>query len=80
MADQTKLPTLEELRRGVQDKERELSEMDLMPAPSACRARVLADYHAERSRLIRKLRLLQAQVRDAEEAGGASPAAEVSRF
>jgi hypothetical protein len=41
--DQTKLPTLEELRRGVQDKERELSEMDLMPAPSACRARVLAD-------------------------------------
>ena len=57
MSDQNKLLTLEELRRAVRDKESELSELDLM----------LADYHTERSRLIRELRRLRAQLRDAVE-------------
>lgn len=56
MAGQTRNPTLEEIRRSVQEKERELSELDLM----------LADYKAEHSRLIRELRTLQAQLRDAD--------------
>ncbi len=58
MADQTRTSTLEELRRAVRDKERELSELDL----------ILADYHTEHSRLIRGLRKLRAQLRDVEEA------------
>ena len=58
MADQTRTSTIEELHRAVRDKERELSELDLM----------LADYHAEHSRLIRELRRLRAQLCDAEEA------------
>lgn len=58
MADQTRPSTLEEIRRVVQFKEHELSALDLM----------LADYHAERSRLIRELRQLCAQLRDTEEA------------
>jgi len=64
MADQTKASTLEELYRAIQIKERELSELDL----------ILDDYQTERSRLIRELRKLQAQLRDAEEAD--SPATE----
>jgi len=48
---------LDELRREVAEKSRQLSELDVM----------LADYHAERARLIRDLRRLQAQLRDAEE-------------
>jgi uncharacterized coiled-coil protein SlyX len=66
VADQTKTSTLEELHRAVQDKERELTELDLM----------LADYHTERSRLIRELRRLRAQLRDAEETASASSAPE----
>jgi len=58
MADQTRTSTVEELRRAIRDMERELSDLDLM----------LADYHTEHSRLIRDLRRLQAQLRDAEEA------------
>jgi ribosomal protein L29 len=58
VADQTRTSTIEELRRAVQDKERELSELDLM----------LADYHTEHFALIRELRRLQAQLRDAEDA------------
>ena len=58
MGDQTRPSTLEELYRAFQDKEHELSGLDLM----------LADYHAERSSLIRELRWLQAQISDAEEA------------
>jgi len=58
MADRIRTSTLEELRRVVRDKESELSELDL----------ILADYHAERSRLIRELRRLRAQLCDAEEA------------
>jgi uncharacterized coiled-coil protein SlyX len=58
MADQTRASILEELHRAIQDKERDLSELDLM----------LADYQRERSRLIRELRNLCAQLRDVEEA------------
>jgi len=58
MADRIRTSTLEELRRAVRDKERELSALDLM----------LGDYLAERSRLIRELRRLCAKLRDAEEA------------
>jgi hypothetical protein len=58
MAGQTSTSALEELHRTVRDKERELSELDLM----------LADYHHERSRLIRELRQLLAQLHDSEEA------------
>lgn len=57
MSNQTRASTLEELHRVIQDKERELSELDLM----------LADYQTERSRLIRELRRLRAQLRDEEE-------------
>ena len=63
MADQTRTSTIKGLRRAVQDKERELSELDL----------ILADYHAEHSRLIRELRQLRAQLRDAEEAVSSVP-------
>jgi len=55
--DQNKLITAKDLRRAVRDKESELSELDLM----------LADYHAERSRLIRELRRMRAQLRDADD-------------
>ena len=58
MFDQSRPSTLEEIRRAVRSKESELSELDLM----------LADYHTERYRLIRELRRLQAQLRDADEA------------
>ncbi len=57
MLDQNKLITAKDLRRAVRDKESELSELDLM----------LADYHAERSRLIRELRRMRAQLRDADD-------------
>jgi len=57
MANQTRALTLEELHRAIQDKERELSALDLM----------LADYQTERSRLIRELRRLRAQLNDKEE-------------
>jgi len=63
VADQNRPSLLEELRRKVRNKERELSELDLM----------LADYHAERSCLIRELRWLHAQLRDAEEAISPAP-------
>ena len=63
MANLTRTSTLEELRHAVRDKERELSELDLM----------LADYHSERSRFIRELRRLLAQLRDAEEAASSVP-------
>jgi uncharacterized coiled-coil protein SlyX len=58
VAGQTRTSTIEEIRRAVRNKERELSELDLM----------LADYHAEHSRLISELRQLWARLRDAEEA------------
>jgi uncharacterized coiled-coil protein SlyX len=57
VAGQTRTSTIEELRRAVQDKERELSELDL----------ILADYHTEHSRLILELRRLLAKLRDEEE-------------
>jgi hypothetical protein len=63
MANLTRTSTLEALRHAVQDKERELSELDL----------ILADYHAEHARLIRELRRLRAQLRDAEEATSLVP-------
>lgn len=63
MADQRSSLTLEELRLLVRKKERELSELDLM----------LADYHAERSGLIRELRKLRARLRDAEEVASSEP-------
>lgn len=63
MAGQTRTSKLEELRHAIRDKERELSELDL----------ILADYQTERSRLIRELRRLWAQFRDAEEAAKSAP-------
>lgn len=63
MADQTWTSTLEALRRAIRDKERELSELDL----------ILADYHAEHARLIQELRRLRAQLRNCEEAAPSSP-------
>lgn len=57
---------LDELRRVVAEKSRELSELDLM----------LADYHAERARLIRSLRRLKARLRNAEEQLRLSPVPE----
>ena len=63
MADQSSSSTLEELRRLVRDKERELAELDLM----------LADYHAERSGLIRELRKLRARLGNAEEVASFEP-------
>ena len=51
------LSALDELRRELAEKSRQLSELDLM----------LADYHAERARLIRGLRRLKARLRNAEE-------------
>jgi uncharacterized coiled-coil protein SlyX len=58
VANQTRPARLAALRRAVQEKESELSDLDLM----------LADYHAEHSRLIGELRRLRARLRDAEEA------------
>ena len=58
MADQTTTSTPEEIHRAIQDIERKLSRMDVM----------LADCYAERSRLIRELRRLCAQLRDAKDA------------
>jgi phage shock protein A len=58
MDNQTITSTPEELHRAVQDIERELSRLD----------RMLADCYADRSRLIRKLRQLCAQIRDAKDA------------
>lgn len=66
MANQTRPSGLEELLRAVRVKERELSELDLM----------LADYHAERLQLIRELRRLLAQLRDAGEVTPSIPSEE----
>jgi hypothetical protein len=63
VAEPVQSPTLEALGRAVREKERELSELDL----------ILADYHAERCRLIDELRRLRAQQRDAEEPTSPSP-------
>ena len=57
MADPLKLSALEELHCELAEKSRQLSELDVM----------LADYQAERARLIRDLRRLQTRLRDAEE-------------
>ena len=63
MTEQRSSLTLEELRLLIRKKERELTELDLM----------LADYHAERSGLIRELRELRARLCDAEEAASSEP-------
>ena len=63
MADQRSSLSLEELRLLIRKKERELSELHLM----------LADYHAERSGLIRELRKLRARLRDADEVVSSEP-------
>jgi ribosomal protein L29 len=63
VADHRSSLTLEELRLLIRKKERELSELDLM----------LADYHAERSGLIRELRKLRARLCDAEEVASSKP-------
>lgn len=57
MDDQLGEATIDDLRRVIADKARQLSELDVM----------LADYHAERARLIRELRRLQARLRDLKE-------------
>jgi hypothetical protein len=57
MANQTRILIIEELNRAIQEKERELSELDLM----------LADYFTEHFNLIRELRRLRA-LRDKQEA------------
>ena len=58
MADQTRTSTPEELHNAIHDIERELSRLDVM----------LANCYAERSRLIRELRRLCSQLRDAKDA------------
>ena len=57
MTDRSEPSAIEALRHAVAEKSNQLSELDLM----------LADYDAERTRLIHELRDLQAQLRDAEE-------------
>ena len=54
MADQPKSSAVEELRRELAEKSRQLSELDVM----------LADYREERARLIHDLRALQGRLRD----------------
>jgi len=71
MADPITPLILDEIRIAIQEKEHDLSELDLL----------LTDYHTERLQLIHELRRLQAQLRDSEEA--AIPASErkpVSNF
>ena len=60
--------TIEELRIAVLNKKRELAELDL----------ILADYHTEHSRLIRELRILWAQLHDAEEAASPTSTSQVN--
>jgi len=57
MTDGYTQTVLDELRREFVDKSHQLTQLDL----------ILADYHAERVRLIRDLRRLQVRLRDAEE-------------
>ena len=54
MADQPTSVTIEDLRREMAEKSRQLSELEVM----------LADYQEERARLIAELRHLQARLRD----------------
>ena len=58
MADQTRTSTPDELHRAIRDIERELSRLDV----------ILAHCYPKRSRLIRELRRLCAQLRDAKDA------------
>lgn len=57
MADRNEIFKLDGLRRAIQDKEREICELDLM----------LADYRTEHTQLVRELRRLRAQLRNEEE-------------
>ena len=57
MADRSEVLVIEEIRRELADKSRQLSELEVL----------LADYDAERTQLIREIRQLQARLRDAEE-------------
>ena len=54
MADQPASAVIEDLRRELAEKFRQLSELDVM----------LADYQDERARLIAEVRLLQARLSD----------------
>ena len=54
MADQPEPSVIEELRRELAEKSRQLSELDV----------ILADYQDERARLIAEVRLLQARLSD----------------
>lgn len=57
MADRSEVLVIEEIRRELADKSRQLSELEVL----------LADYDAERMQLVREIRQLQARLRDAEE-------------
>lgn len=57
MADRSEALAIEQIRRELADKSRQLSELEVL----------LADYHAERMRLVREIRQLQARLRDATE-------------
>ena len=57
MADNSGHSAIDDLRRELNEKSRQLSDLDVM----------LADYHAERIRLIRDLRRLKARLREVEE-------------
>ena len=63
MADSPKRSANDDLHRELDDKSRQLSELEIM----------LADYHTERIRLIRDIRRLKARLRDAEEQAPANP-------
>lgn len=65
MDSQFKPSNLEEIRHAIQDKEHELSELDL----------ILADYHSEYSRLIYELRRMRAQLYGEEEKVSSIPEA-----
>lgn len=70
MPDKALGSALDDLHREVAEKSRQLSELDVM----------LADYHAERARLIRALRRLQSQLREAQERVRAVPDPEQSEL
>ena len=57
MADRSDASVIEQIRRELTDKSRQLSELEVL----------LADYHVERMRLVREIRQLQVRLRDATE-------------
>jgi predicted transcriptional regulator len=57
VTDRSEVSAIEQTRRELADKSRQLSELEVL----------LSDYHAERVQLVREIRHLQARLRDATE-------------